>query len=222
VTKRTPAQVYQDLLAVGFTPAAAVTMTEIAGAESNYNDAALGDVGLENNTWGPSFGLFQIRTQKSATGSGGARDINALTGDDLTQARAAYAISSQGTNFAPWSTWTSGAYTKFSATVRAALGSAAPATTVTPAAAGGGAGPFPTLGPAWLPWNIPSDVGNAAASTASAEFASVRNVVIEVLFGGLGIALVGLGVYGLSAPRLKAAGRRVDQAAGTVAKVATL
>lgn len=109
----TPAQVYQDLTGVGFTPAQATTMVGIAGAESGYRDDAVGDVSLEDNTWGPSYGLFQIRTLKQATGSGGDRDVANLTGDDAAQAKAAYDISQQGRDFTPWTTFTDGAYQKF-------------------------------------------------------------------------------------------------------------
>lgn len=218
MTTRTPQEVYNDLLAAGFTPAAAVTMTEIAGAESNYNDAAVGDVGLENNTWGPSYGLFQIRTQKSATGSGADRDISALAGDPAAQAAAAYQISNGGTNFAAWTTYTSGKYQQFAAAVKKALGSTAPpATSTATVAAGGGGGPFPVIGPGWLPWNWASDAGNAAAQTAQAEFSSARTIVVETLFGGLGLALVGLGIVGLSQNKIIGFRRKADKAAGSVA-----
>lgn len=217
-----PATVYQDLLDAGFTPAAAVTMTEIAGAESGYNDRALGDIGLESNTWGPSVGLFQIRTEKSATGTGSDRDITALTGDVAAQARAAYQISDGGQNFAAWTTWTSGKYQEFAATVRNALGltvtSSPPATTVDTGT--GAVPPLPTVGPNWLPWNWPSDVGNAAAQAAQSEVSSVRTVVVEALFAAAGIALIGLGVVGLTKTRLKGVTGKIDQAGRAVAGAA--
>ncbi|WP_279581687.1 hypothetical protein [Fodinicola feengrottensis] len=107
----------------GFTDQGAVIMTAIAGAESGYDDADLGDVGLENETWGPSYGLFQVRTQKSATGTGGDRDQTWLAASDLNQAKAAYAISSGGTNFGPWTTYTSGKYQSFLSGAKAAASS---------------------------------------------------------------------------------------------------
>lgn len=109
--KRAPADVYAALIAAGFPPAAATTMTQIAGAESGYDDSVLGDTGLQTNTWGPSFGLFQIRTLKSDTGRGTDRDISRLAGSIGEQAEAAYDISGGGKDFSPWSVFTKGLVT---------------------------------------------------------------------------------------------------------------
>jgi len=88
-------------------------MTAIAQAESGGNPAAVGDVRLQNATWGPSVGLFQVRTLKSETGTDQDRDIHHLMGDLRAQVHAAYEISDQGRNFQPWSTFTSGSYRQF-------------------------------------------------------------------------------------------------------------
>jgi hypothetical protein len=112
-------QVYQYLIDAGFNSAAATTMTAIAQAESTLNDAARGDLGLQTSVWGPSYGLFQIRTLKQDTGTGKSRDINWLV-SDTNQAKAAYQISKGGTDFSPWSTFTNGAYQKFLGTASAA------------------------------------------------------------------------------------------------------
>lgn len=106
-------QVYTLLLQGGFTPGQATTMTAIAQAESGRNPGAVGDVGLENHTWGPSVGLFQIRTLKSETGTGSDRDIQHLMGNPQAQVEAALHISNHGQNFHPWSTFTSGSFRKF-------------------------------------------------------------------------------------------------------------
>src|SRR4051812_4551976 len=113
MAKRTPSDVYADLVARGFTPAQAVTMTAIAGAESGYDDANLGDVRLEDNTWGPSYGLYQIRTLKAQTNTGQDRDINWLAASDTNQATAAWDISQHGRDFSPWTTFTRGTYQQF-------------------------------------------------------------------------------------------------------------
>lgn len=120
-----PDQVYALLIQAGFTPAAATTMTAISGAESGWNDKDLGDTTIETSTWGPSYGLFQIRTQKPDTGSGGNRDVQWLAASDLNQAKAAYAISSGGTDFSPWTTYTSGKYQSFLSQATAAAKSGA-------------------------------------------------------------------------------------------------
>lgn len=105
---------YQALINGGFSPQAARIMYGIAGAESAYNPNALGDIGLQNSTWGPSYGYFQIRTLRGDTGTGRVRDINWLRQGGLqAQIKAAYDISNGGRNFNPWSTYLHGSYTKF-------------------------------------------------------------------------------------------------------------
>jgi hypothetical protein len=111
--KLTSDQVFSLLLKGGFNREDAITMTAIARAESALDPAAVGDVSLQNGTWGPSVGLFQIRTLKRETGTGSDRDIRHLTGDPAAQVKAALAISGDGRNFRPWSTFTSGSYRKF-------------------------------------------------------------------------------------------------------------
>lgn len=94
----------------GFDRESAIIATAITFPESEGNPNAVGDVKLETNTWGPSLGLWQIRTIKD--GSDHYRDPNLLS-DPSFQAEAAYHISNQGTNFKPWSTYKSGAYQKY-------------------------------------------------------------------------------------------------------------
>lgn len=98
----------------GFTGASIVTITAIAHAESGFNTEAIGDVALETNIWGPSVGLWQIRTLHHNPPS--FRDYNLLTdpvSGPMNQAIAAYMISAKGINFTPWSTFTNGAYKQF-------------------------------------------------------------------------------------------------------------
>jgi hypothetical protein len=109
----TPSQIYTLLLDGGFSQHDARIMTAIAQAESARDPGAVGDVRLENHTWGPSVGLFQVRTLKAETGRGTDRDIEHLMGNPRAQVTAALHISSHGNNFRPWSTYTSGSYRKF-------------------------------------------------------------------------------------------------------------
>lgn len=76
----------------------------IAMAESGGDPGAVGDVGLQNATWGPSLGLWQVRSLKAETGKGTVRDANRLT-DPAFNARAMYSISKGGKDWGPWSTW---------------------------------------------------------------------------------------------------------------------
>lgn len=110
------AQVYALALASGLTPQQAITATAISGQEVNgdaigqpINPAAVGDERLVTATWGPSIGLWQIRTLKAETGTGRARDINILT-NPQQNARAMAEISAKGTNWTPWSTYNDGSY----------------------------------------------------------------------------------------------------------------
>ncbi len=109
----TASQIYTLLLQGGFDPQQARMMTAIAQAESARNPGAVGDVALQTGTWGPSVGLFQIRTLKAETGTGSDRDIQRLMNNPAEQVKAALNISGGGSNYRPWSTYTNGAYRKF-------------------------------------------------------------------------------------------------------------
>jgi hypothetical protein len=208
MARRTPGEIYGSLRAAGFSVPRAVTMTAIALAESGGDDTALGDVDLEDNTWGPSVGLFQIRTSKAATGTGTDRDIASLTGDDAAQAKAAYDISAGGSNFAPWTVYNTGAYQKFLGQAQDAAGGVATVADTT--------GPFPTFGgPWWLPWNLPGAAANTATNQA---LSGVRTIVVEGLVVVLGVGLVGLGLARAFAPQLK----RSARAAAKVGEAALL
>lgn len=94
----TLAQLQLLALAVGFAdPALAAA---VAMAESGGNPDALGDGGA-------SVGLWQIDTAYHPE-----LDAERLR-DPAFNARAAYAISTGGRDFSPWSTFTSGAYRAF-------------------------------------------------------------------------------------------------------------
>lgn len=208
------ATLYRAAIAAGFPPDKAQTLTQIELAESGGNVRAVGDVGLENSTWGPSYGAPQIRTLKAQTGSGSDRDINFLSGGLAAQDKAAFDISKGGTDFSPWSTYGNGAYQRFASTVSAAVGSSgAGSGSVQPVKGGGGGGPFPTFGPSWLPWNFPSDAGNAAAGAVSGSVLSgARGIVLEGVAALAALALIGLGAYRLAAPKIhenEAEARRV-------------
>jgi hypothetical protein len=201
MAKRTAAQVYQDLIGQGLPADAAMRMVAIAEAESGLDDASRGDLGLQDSFWGPSFGTYQIRTVKSQTGTGTDRDIAWLAASDTNQAKAAYDISSGGRNLTPWSTFNTGAYQQY-------LGQAQTAAAATPAG-----NPYPTWGPSWLPWNWPSDAGNAVAGQINQELGGARTIVIEAGFVILGLALIGAGLAKAVAPKLRTAAKTAAKAA---------
>lgn len=76
----------------------------IAFAESNGNPNAIGDVTRQTATWGPSYGLWQIRSLKAESGKGTVRDGTRLT-DPVFNAKSMYSISHGGKDWGPWTTW---------------------------------------------------------------------------------------------------------------------
>lgn len=204
MAKRTPTQVYADLRAAGASDDAARILTEIAGAESGWDDAALGDVNLENNTWGPSFGEFQIRTLKADTGSGTDRDISNLAGDDAAQAAAAWDISKQGTDFSPWSTYTNRAYLAQQTAVNAAI--------TAPATGSSSTGSSP----------VSATPASFVGSLLGGTLGGVRQIVIEAAVGILGLTLVGVGIAHLASPVTSKVKASAEKAGSTAAQVAVL
>lgn len=108
---------YADLeglwVQAGGSPASAPLAAAIAMAESGGNPSSLNN---NASTGDLSYGLWQI----NMIGSMGPQrerqfGINSYSQllDPLTNAKAAVAVSNGGTNFAPWSTFKSGAYKKY-------------------------------------------------------------------------------------------------------------
>jgi hypothetical protein len=215
MTRRSPEEVHATLIAAGWPAGGADMMTAIAGAESGYDDSELGDVELEDATWGPSYGLFQIRTLKADTGTGSNRDINRLAGSDLEQARAALVISSNATNYTPWTTYNTGAYLPFYHGAGAPpTGSTTAAYGTAPSGSGSGDGGLPW----WTPWlnalgGVGGDpnLGYQAAGTGSGVvdaatqglLTGTRHIVLEGLAIIAGLALVVGGVFLLAKPAIK-------------------
>jgi hypothetical protein len=204
--------IYRAELAAGFAPPAALTGTEIALAESGGNPAAQGDVALQDGTWGPSYGLWQIRTLKRETGTGSTRDITALASGITAQARAEYVISGGGSNWSPWTTYRTGRYRQFESTAAAAAGVTSSTGGGVPSSTPiGDAHPFPTWGPTWLPWNWLPDAGNVAAGQVSSTLSGVRQLALEAVAGAAAVGLVVGGLYVLARPGIRrrvAAGER--------------
>lgn len=210
MSERPPADVYRDLTAAGFPPQAAVVLTAIAGGESGWNPTDLGDLNLQDATWGPSYGIYQIRTVKAQTGTGSVRDIQWLAASPANQAKAAFAISQGGTDFTPWTVYTTGKWRQFLSTAQSA------ATGTVDAVTTDAGGPLPTVGPDWLPWNWPSNIGNAALSKVGAELGGARNIALEGAFVILGLALIGIGLAAALGPVTSPIVAGMDKARGKV------
>jgi hypothetical protein len=87
----------------------------IAQAESQCYSDAVGDITLASEKWGPSIGLFQVRSLRSPQSFGGV-DIWRYAWplrQPLYNAAAALAITKGGTDFAAWSVFTSGSYKQY-------------------------------------------------------------------------------------------------------------
>lgn len=217
MTVHTASDIYAAMIAAGDTPAAATIQTAIDLAESGGNDQAIGDVALENSTWGPSVGVSQIRTLKAQTGTGSWRDINWLMGSLPNQAAASYQISQAGSDFTPWSTYDSGAYQQYmgqaeQAAAQVGSGSAGYTT--------GGGTPAQTVsfGPWWAPWNLPGAVSQAQQQTLT----GARSMVLELGFVLAGLGLAGAGLVVMTRPARQKATAAAGKAASAAEKTAAV
>lgn len=117
-----PLQIAQIAYDAGFRGQALVTAVAVALAESSGRPEAVGDVALQNDKWGPSIGLWQVRSLREQQGTGGTRDPSILT-DPVVNARSAFEISGGGENFTPWTVFKKGTYRKFLNEAQSAAGS---------------------------------------------------------------------------------------------------
>ncbi len=109
--------------AAGFRGPALVTAVAVALAESRGVLDDPGDEHLEDSKWGPSIGLWQIRSLKAEYGTGKTRDEKANE-DPATNARHAYQISDHGRDFSPWSAYKFNRHLPFMGRARAAVAAA--------------------------------------------------------------------------------------------------
>lgn len=115
--------------AAGWTGYDLVTAVAVALAESRGDSDARGDVALQTSTWGPSIGLWQIRSLKAERGKGTTRDELANV-HPVVNGFHAHAIWLQaGRSFRPWSTFVNQSYrlylSRAAAAARTASGSGA-------------------------------------------------------------------------------------------------
>jgi len=98
----------------GFRGKSLQTAFAVALAESGGRAKAVGDESLVNKKYGPSLGVFQIRSLKEPNKYGGGewRDGKRLF-DPAFNVKAAWNISNQGKNWKAWSAYNNGAFSKF-------------------------------------------------------------------------------------------------------------
>ena len=101
------------LYAQGFRGKALSTAFAVSLAESQGRPNAIGDVKLEDSKWGPSVGLFQIRSLKDwKKWNDPDRDASRLQSPTYN-IKAAWDKSNHGTNWSAWSTYTGGEFSKY-------------------------------------------------------------------------------------------------------------
>jgi len=222
MTTLTPAQVYQYARGGGFSPADAVTMTAIAGAESGYNPQAHNPTPPDD-----SYGLWQIN-MLGAMGPQRRAQLgitsNAALYDPATNARAAYMIF-RGQGLRAWSTYTNGSY-------RANLPSAQSAAKGSPGSIAPSAGTVsgtsgsPSVsGAAWsssCAWGFDLPVVGQTCILTNGQLAVIKAGMFMGAAATLGIfGLLVLAAYGFkSSGAMKAAGSATKAVGAGVSLVA--
>src|SRR5919197_5302412 len=97
-TTPTEAQVADLARRAGFPEPAIPKAVAVARCESSLRPHAHGDGHLVDATWGPSIGIWQIRSRWADLGTGRPRDPSRLA-DPAFNARAAYVLSSGGSDW---------------------------------------------------------------------------------------------------------------------------
>lgn len=106
----------RDLLKyVGFKGEGLEMAIAIVMAESGGRPGAKGDISLQNAKWGPSIGLFQIRSLKNPGAYSGtdAMRIASKLSDPIYNAKLAFKMSNGGQNWGAWSTYTNASYRQY-------------------------------------------------------------------------------------------------------------
>lgn len=111
-SKLTGVQIGDYAYGAGFRGESLKIAIAVAMAESGGAIGAVGDIGLQDAKWGPSIGLWQIRSLKEQKGTGRERDELKLY-DPTFNAQSAWKISGGGRNWQRWSTFTNGDYKQY-------------------------------------------------------------------------------------------------------------
>lgn len=227
-------QLTQDQLAAaaahaGFSGPALVTAVAIAEAESGGNYPDPGDVNLQDSTWGPSIGPWQVRSLKAQLGTGGLRDALA-NADPQTDANAAFSISGQGSNFGPWTTFTDGAYRSHLSEAQSAVGDLQSHGATNPGAFavptfsalnGAGAPSTSATGTTTgLSLNPVTDIKNAVSSVLKGAAGPIVNFAEMAGFVMLGLGLIGAGAWKLAPSGAKDAAKGAVGSLGSIAWLA--
>jgi len=190
----------------GFVGEALRTIIAVVLAESGGDPDNVGDESLANATWGPSIGLGQVRSLRAETGTGRPRDAAKLT-DPAFNLRSAFAISSGGSSFRPWTMFTNGRYKGFLARAQAAIAG-------TPSSSGGTV----TLPPGFGGILPGGGVGGLADKVAEPLIKGLGRITLVGLIVAGGVALVAAGAWKTTAPARQAITESTVERAKTAAK----
>ncbi|MEN8672574.1 hypothetical protein [Nocardioides sp.] len=197
------AEAYRLARTAGLTDFEAITAVAIAISESGLNPNAEGDTTIQTSVWGPSIGLWQIRSLKADYGTGRTRDASRLK-DPAFNARSMFEISNGGTYWGPWSVYTSGAYKANLNKVSAATNGPISSNTAydDPTAPGSIYDPGVTPGGGEGGNLYPGDVGKAGdgglfgLSFGGASLSdTITKVLVVAAAVGLGVSLVSIGAW---------------------------
>ena len=106
------------LYEAGFRGKGLQTAFAVSMAESKLDPHAIGDVNLQDAKWGPSIGLFQIRSLKhwsnfDGKGSSDKWRNGSMLSDYRFNIKAAWEKSNHGKDWKAWSTYTGGEFAKY-------------------------------------------------------------------------------------------------------------
>lgn len=191
------AQVYALARGAGLDHEKAITATAVSRAENDTSDPArLGDLKLTTAKWGPSVGLWQIRSLNAEKGTGGTRDASRLT-DASFNARSMYAESKGGRDWSPWTTYNDGAYRDHLGEVRKAVGDGNGVGTASVTSTSSDTSSAVTVSTGRSPFDVDVHLGPLSGPIEGLIQATGPLMVAGAFLLG-GVALVGVGLWAAS------------------------
>lgn len=217
----TPGQIAGVLRKAGWPAVELPLATAIVLAESGGRTDAVGDTRLETEKWGPSIGLFQIRSLRAQKGTGGVRDETANY-NPVTNAQHALQIRrTQG--LVAWTVYNTGAYfRRLPEAIAGVRDIVDPTDDIIGAARGALSNATDAVkdvtsgieGVARSTWEVAGSVAKAGA------WLSERNNWIRIAKVGVGTTLIIVGFGKLTEPWTKPAFDQAVSMAGGAAKTA--
>lgn len=123
MTKLSPERIAQLAYDAGFRGRDLEVSVAVALAESGGETKIPGDVSQQDGTWGPSIGLWQIRSLHAHRGTGRLRDQEANLRPAVNAKHARAIWRERGGTFAAWGAYTNGSYRQHLAVARRAAAS---------------------------------------------------------------------------------------------------